>query len=331
MREIVTTADNTPPAGATVEEIISADGLALRVVRWRARRFSAAGRAALGTVVICGGRAEFAEKYFEIAGELLDRGFSVVVFDWRGQGGSARELDNGRKGHIDDFSLYGRDLSALRQHILEPHCSRPWFALAHSMGGAILLDAARKGTLFFERMVLTAPMIDIFGLRRPKLTRLLAETLDIAGFGAAFIPGGGETSVVTKPFEANVLTSDKRRYSRNAEIIAQAPELGLGDPTIGWVNAAFRLMARFADPEFPRRTLTPTLVIASGADVVVDTRAIERFSTRLKAGALLVVPQARHEIMMERDPLRAQFWAAFDAFVPGGAVAADRSLKEQVA
>ncbi len=330
MREIVTTADNPPPAGATVDEITSADGLALRVVRWRARRFSALGRGALGTVVLCGGRAEFAEKYFETAGELLDRGFSVVVFDWRGQGGSARELDNSRKGHIDDFSLYLRDLSALRLHILEPHCPRPWFALAHSMGGAILLDAARKGALFFERMVLTAPMIDIFGLRRPKLTRLLAETLDIAGFGTAFIPGGGETSLVTKPFEANLLTSDKRRYSRNAEIIAQAPQLGLGDPTIGWVNAAFRLMGRFADPEFPRRTLTPTLVIASGADVVVDTHAIERFSTRLKAGALLVVPQARHEIMMERDPLRAKFWAAFDAFVPGGA-AARHPLQERVA
>jgi lysophospholipase len=322
MRELVATADNPPPAGAVVEEITSADGLVLRVVRWRARRFSAPGAIVPGTVVVCGGRAEFAEKYFEIAGELLDRGFAVVLFDWRGQGGSARELNNTRKGHIDDFSLYGRDLTALYHKILKPHCPQPWFALAHSMGGAILLDAAHKRELYFDRMVLTAPMIDLFGLRRPKATRLLAETLDIAGFGAAFIPGGGATSVTTKPFDGNILTSDRRRYIRNAEIIARAPELGLGDPTIGWVNAAFRLMRRFADPEFPRRTLTPTLVIASGADVVVDTLAIERFSTRLKAGALLVVPQARHEIMMERDWLRARFWAAFDAFVPGGALAA---------
>jgi lysophospholipase len=27
--------------------------------------------------------------------------------------------------------------------------------------------------------------------------------------------------------------------------------------------------------------------------------------------------RAEHEIMMEQDRLRQQFWAAFDAFVPG--------------
>jgi lysophospholipase len=30
-----------------------------------------------------------------------------------------------------------------------------------------------------------------------------------------------------------------------------------------------------------------------------------------------VIPGARHEILMERDAIREQFWAAFDAFIPG--------------
>ena len=76
-------------------------------------------------------------------------------------------------------------------------------------------------------------------------------------------------------------------------------------------------MEQFADPEYARRTLTPTLVIAAGGDRVVDTGAIERFAVRLKAGGLVVIPYARHEILMERDVFREQFWAAFDAFVPG--------------
>ena len=58
------------------------------------------------------GRAEFIEKYYETIRDLLDRGLSVAIFDWRGQGGSARQLKNPRKGHIDDFSLYERDFSA---------------------------------------------------------------------------------------------------------------------------------------------------------------------------------------------------------------------------
>ena len=31
----------------------------------------------------------------------------------------------------------------------------------------------------------------------------------------------------------------------------------------------------------------------------------------------IVIPGARHEILMEREAIREQFWAAFDAFIPG--------------
>ncbi len=309
--ELILTRDNPAPTGGYAAQIRAADGLSLRVGRWHPAGIS------VGTVVICTGRAEFIEKYFETVSELLMRRLTVVVFDWRGQGLSARELDNSRKGHIDDFSLYERDIDALALQVLEPFCPKPWFALAHSMGGAILIQQARSGSSPFERIVTTAPLIGIHGLRWPNGARFLAEMLDIVGLGGAFIPGGGETSILTKPFRDNPLTCDPVRYARSADIVAAASHIGLGDPTIGWINAAFRMMEKFADPEFARRTLTPILVIAAGADRVVDTGAIERFATRLKAGRLIVIPYARHEILMERDEFRDQFWAAFDAFIPG--------------
>ena len=37
----------------------------------------------------------------------------------------------------------------------------------------------------------------------------------------------------------------------------------------------------------------------------------------LRAGSHLVIAGSRHEILQEQDRYRAQFWAAFDAFVPG--------------
>ena len=114
-----------------------------------------------------------------------------------------------------------------------------------------------------------------------------------------------------------MLTSDPERYARTAGIIAAAPEISLGWPTVGWLHAAFRLMGGFADPEFAREIATPTLVVASGADRVVDIRATERFASRLRTGRLVVIDGARHEVMMERDALRDLFWAAFDQFIPG--------------
>ena len=37
----------------------------------------------------------------------------------------------------------------------------------------------------------------------------------------------------------------------------------------------------------------------------------------LRAGSHLVIAGAKHEILQEQDRYRGQFWAAFDAFVPG--------------
>jgi lysophospholipase len=185
------------------------------------------------------------------------------------------------------------------------------------MGGPILLAQARAGRSPFARMVLTAPMIDIAGLRFPRLVRALAEALDMVGLGTAYVPGGSRKATLECGFEGNDLTSDPVRFARMAGILEAAPQLGLGGPTVGWLNAAFRLMDEFGDPEYPRRTFTPTLVLAAGKDRVVPLHAVERFATRLKVGCLIVIPDAEHEILMERDHVRAQFWAAFDAFIPG--------------
>ena len=86
-------------------------------------------------------------RYFETIGQLLARGFAVAALDWRGQAGSARQLKNPHKGHIDDFSLYERDLNAFVTEVLGPSCPRPWFGLCHSMGAAIMLGIAHLGAI----------------------------------------------------------------------------------------------------------------------------------------------------------------------------------------
>ncbi len=58
-------------------------------------------------------------------------------------------------------------------------------------------------------------------------------------------------------------------------------------------------------------------MVAAALDRVVSFRAIEALVGELRAGAHIVITGARHELMMERDSVREQFWAAFDAFIPG--------------
>ncbi len=310
---LVDSPENPAPPGAIVSSISTADGLALRVAR-----FMPTGPCR-GTVLIAAGRSEFIEKYFETIGELLQRHLAVVAFDWRGQGLSERELPDRTKGHIDDFALYLRDLDAVVGQVLHPHCPAPWFGLGHSMGGAILLEAAHQGRSPFARLVLCAPMIELAMLGFPKLARGLAFLCDAIGLGGAFVPGGGRRSIIEKGFAGNPLTSDAQRFARLAAVIATEPQLSLGDPTIAWAHAAFRQMKKYADPDYPRSIRVPTLIFAAQGDAIVDTRAIERFAARLKIGRMILLGRAQHEILLEHDAVRARFWAGFDAFVPGTA------------
>jgi lysophospholipase len=310
--EFITTPDNPVPGEPKLVSVTTRDGITLRAATWMPET-----EEPQGTVCILQGRAEFIEKYFEVVGELLDRGFAVVAFDWRGQGLSGRQVSNPRKGHVRRFADFRHDLEAIRDQILVPHMPEPHFGLAHSMGGAIALNAAYETWLPFRRLVTTTPMIALCIVKRTRSSAFLARVLRFLGMGKMFVPGGGETSISTMPFKGNRLTSDPVRYARNAEAAHAIGAGAVGAPTVAWLDSAFRFMKRFADPRYAVKIRLPTLIVAAGADPVCATPATERFASRLKAGSVIVIPGARHEILMERDVIREQFWAAFDAFVPG--------------
>jgi lysophospholipase len=302
---------NPVPEGAAVGEIAASDGVALRYARWNP---SAPRR---GTVCVFTGRSDMIEKYFEVVEELRRRGFAVTVLDWRGQGGSARKLRDPRKGYVKSFDEYQLDMEALIHEVVLPDCPPPYFALGHSMGALVLLEAVHQGRRWFDRIVLTAPMLQFTGRRGQWSSPILANAGRLLGLGRLYVPGGRSVAIASGPFQDNRATSDAVRYERSASIVQSAPDLAIGSPTIGWAHAAFRVQARVADPSYASNLRQPLLIVAAGKDGVVSNAAIERFSQRLRAGAHLVVSGSRHEILMERDVFRSQFWAAFDAFVPG--------------
>ena len=312
MLQLLATPDNPVPPHPHLVEVKTKDAVRLRAAYWLPE-----GGSPKGTVCVIQGRAEFIEKYYEVIGELLDRGFAVVTFDWRGQGLSSRQVKNARKGHVRRFADFRRDIEAIRDQVLVPFLPEPYFALAHSMGGAIALSAAYESWLPFRRLVTTSPMVAIAMVPYAKASAVLIRIMRWLGFGKAFVPGGGATSISTKPFKGNRLTSDAVRYERNAHAAQAIGDGAIGAPTVSWLDSSFRFMKRFTDPRYAPKIRLPTLIVAAGADPVCSTPATERFAARLKAGHAIVIPGAKHEILMETDAIREQFWAAFDAFIPG--------------
>jgi lysophospholipase len=309
--DLVSIPANPVPEDVVTGTLKTSDGVSLRFARWH----PPPGRK--GTVCIFQGRAEFIEKYFETVRELRSRGFAVATLDWRGQGGSERKLDDPRKGHVGDFTDYEDDLETFMKQVVLPDCPPPLFAIGHSMGGTIMMRLARQGSRWFDRIVLSAPMIRLSGARHSGLARFTARAMRYAGMGSAYVPGGSDIVQSSGPYIGNPATSDPVRHARTKAVLEAGPDLGVGSPTVSWLNAAYRAMNEFADPAYPSKVRQPLMLVAAGRDEIVSTAAIEDVAIRLRAGSHLIVAGSRHELMMEQDRYRGQFWAAFDAFVPG--------------
>jgi lysophospholipase len=189
------------------------------------------------------------------------------------------------------------------------------------MASTVLFKASTKRGCWFSRMVMIAPMVKILGLpMSQKLCAHLADGLTLVGLGKRAVPGRKPEYWSSETFEDNPLTSDRERFLRNLSVLKAQPSLAVGPPTIGWLNAALAAMQELDNERFAPRIRVPVLMMAASDDQIVSSKAIEDLAARLRAGAQIVMRGARHEILQERDPIREQFWAAFDAFVPGAAV-----------
>jgi lysophospholipase len=321
--------------------------LAAGATRLRVARFEGGGP---GVCLLLNGQTEFIEKYFEVIDELRGRGFSVVTFDWRGQGGSDRLLPDRRKAHIDDFAEYDQDLDAVIREVMRPMVAslprarsadgggtrstdqvrrtegeiKP-IVIAHSMGGNILLRRLHDVQGEFAAAILSAPMVGIKPRGIPWwLVEKIADRLNRGGPSPDFIWGMAKRDQLKLPFVLQIVTSDAKRYARNQALLAADPELRLNGPTWGWLGAALHAIDLLKKPGYAETITTQALVIGAGRDRVCDTEAARAFATRMPNARYVEIAGAQHEILMERDPLRAVWWAAADAFLKKNAPAVSR-------
>jgi lysophospholipase len=285
----------------------------LRWGRWPAR---GAGRHR-GTVLLLNGRSEFMEKHQETVRDLTTRRFDVVGLDWRGQGGSSRELQNPQKGYVARYKDYVRDLAVFYRKLALGR-RRPLVILAHSMGGHIALRLLHECPDAVDRVVLVSPMLDIHTHPFPvSMARALTRLAMSMGFARHYCIGAGDYLPGKVRFDHNPLTSDESRFWQEHQALESAPGLAVGGVTWGWLFATFLSIDRMRRPGFAKKIRTPVHMVCAGEDTVVSVSAQKQFSTRLPACRMTLIPGARHEILKEADPIRNRFWEVFEAFATG--------------
>ena len=296
------------PADGNIRMEKAPDGAGIRIGCWLA------GNSAAGTVMLIHGRTEFLEKYEEVIGELTGRGFDVWSMDWRGQGRSDRLLPQPQKGHIDRFETYVSDLQWFADDIVEPR-GGPAIVLSHSMGGHVAIRAVLEGAVAPDGLVAVAPMIALpLGRTGTAGARVLSAAATLARFGGRYGPGMADHDPGRVRFDGNPLTSDRERFDRFYASVARDPDLALGGVTWGWLDGAFRSMATLKRLTRAPRDVCPALICTAMADRVVSVDAQAALCAAVTGWEQVRFANARHEILMETDAIRARFWQAFDRF-----------------
>jgi len=267
--------------------------------------------AARGSVVLSTGRTEQIEKYGEVIGELVSRGFAVIAHDWAGQGLSTRFQGDPMRGDlIGGASAFMSDFRDVLD-AFDGELPRPWLALAHSMGAALTSLALIEGEARISGACLGSPMVQFSVGKLP--FAVIRSVIAVVG------RSGKHTDLARKQvdpaevrFEDNLLTHDRGRYERTRVLYRAHPELRLGEPTWRWLSFALALHDRLALPGAAERIACPLAAVAAGKDRLVSTRAVRHFVRRVPRGAYVELSGAYHEILVEKDEHRAAFWSVFD-------------------
>lgn len=287
------------PEGGRAFWLTTADSVRIRAGLWNPK-------APQGTVLLLPGRTEYVEKYGRAARELATRGYATLTLDWRGQGLADRPFKDRMTGHVGDFSEFQSDLDTLVGFARSQGLPEPYYMMAHSMGGCIGLRGLIR-RLDVKAAAFSAPM---WGILMAAWMRPFAEVLSTTSrwfsFDDRYAPGTGpKTYVLEVPFVGNTLTTDAEMWDyMRAQALAH-PELSLGGPSLGWLNAALtecHALSFLPSPDYP------VICALGSAEKIVDVGPIHLRMANWSTGTLDLCLGSEHEVIMERPATRARFF-----------------------
>lgn len=282
----------------------AADGTRIRVAHWKKTRSK-------GTVLLFPGRSEYIEKYAITAQDFAAKGFGTFAIDWRGQGLADRLTEDANVGYVLDFADYQSDLEAALDVAKALKLPKPWYLLGHSMGGAIGLRALYNG-LDVAAASFSAPMWGVGSTATIRyFGRMLGAAASKLGLGHHYAPGASSSLyVIQDSFPDNGLTTDSAMYVRLQDQARANPELCIAGFSYQWAYKAIdetKALEKIAAPSLPCLTFWGT------DEDIVNPSAIENRMARWRDCKTLLVPTAKHEILME-GPKRQPVIEALAAF-----------------
>ncbi|PZQ48674.1 MAG: alpha/beta hydrolase [Micavibrio aeruginosavorus] len=287
-------------------------------------------------VIVCfTGLSEFSEKYFEVAHDMLDRGYAFWIMDWQYQGRSGRMNKFVQRRHSDGFDSDISDMKFFVEDYVLPAAVHPdvgripLVMLAHSLGGHLGLRFLSEYPEKFDAAALSAPFLGIYKFSPFTGFAVRLLTTFCPWIKTSYIPGGTDWSENFRKSDAmDKFSSDPLRDTIHAFWSKSDAALQVGQPTLGWAAEALRSLAYMHRRSVLEKIKIPVLFALAGKDEIVDNAAIRHATAHLPHGQLLELSGARHEILMEHDEYRSVFFKAFDKMLEDNKIARIENVKK---
>lgn len=254
---------------------LTADGLALRTMRWRPVE------PAWAALLLVHGLGEHIGRYEHVARQMAGAGIDVHGYDHRGFGASS-----GPRAYVRRWSLFQDDLEARLGSARAASASLPLVLYGHSLGGLMALGyaLAEPPRPLPDFLVLTSPGLD------STIARWKQAVAPILGRIAPRlrIPNG---------FHAGDLSRDPEVDARLA-----ADPLSLDSSTAALGAAGFAEQARVRALIARGAPLpVPTYVVHGGEDPIVPVEASKSLAEGRSNVTRRVYPGLRHETHNEPE------------------------------
>ena len=218
--------------------------------------------------------------------------------------GSYRLTEDPSLVHIDTWKRFVRDFLKVCHVVKEQYSELPLFLFAHSMGGAIGTIAAAWETEFFQKIILSSPMIRPLTGNVPwSVTVAIAQVECLAGRNARYVIG-------QKPYDGSEILEtsaavSEARFTRYNEIRKQSREIQTSAASYGWLLASIK-MSWYLRYHGWKKLTAPVLLFQAEKDAFVSVRAIQKFAKKLQRKGrtsceYMYMPGSKHEIFGSDD------------------------------
>ncbi len=271
--------------------------------------------AAKASVIYVPGYTATLDMYGEHFDMLARRGYHVLGFDLRGQGGSQRYRDKQpEKLWVDDFSVYAQDVADWLNSLNLPQ-DRPLILSGSSFGGHVVTRAAGDHQMPINGLYLLAPAFRPLAgeysfdeaLKLTKISRRLGKAKHYVFGNKDWEPEGLDYTQ-----GSDCSSNPARLYLRDA-VFTRKPELRVGGATNQWGAEFFESSEYINRPEFYAKINVPVTIISADTDVYVDTQVnSEACRDYVNECREVVIPNTGHCLPQESDAVVEQLMDEYD-------------------